>query len=350
VYKIKYSTSEVPSLTHFAPCTLGFQKAIAEATDGKVEMEIFHSGQLADTKGTLDIIRSGVADLGSIGPGYHPGFFPLEDGFRLPPKGINTSEQATQAAHAAFKAGFFDKEHEALGIRYLGNRQLRPYIAFTIKTPIRNMADFKGKIVKSSQRPFTMVMEAWDAIVIASVYAESYENLQKGVLEVMTCGIDDLVSYKWYELGKPGYVIDVGGLVTGMGEYIMNLESLNSLPADCQKAVIDTGEVYWMQVHGWTKDWEAKFAEDVLKDFGCEFIVFSDEEKAKYEASKDPVRERFVSDATEKGFPEAAELMEFIVEQRDDIVDRYPVRTEWPELYDIMPETRWWKKYEPDRY
>jgi TRAP-type C4-dicarboxylate transport system substrate-binding protein len=212
------------------------------------------------------------------------------------------------------------------------------------------MADFEGKIVKSSQRPFTQVMESWNAIVIASVYAESYENLQKGVLEVMTCGIDDLVSYRWFELGKPGYVIDVGGLVTGMGEYIMNLETLNSLPAEYQKVISDAGDYYFMEVHGWVKDWEASHAEKVLRDFGCEFIVFSDEEKAKYETSKDPVRQRFVDDATAKGFPEAAELMEFIVQQRDDIVERYPVRTEWPDLYKVVPETRWWKKYEPDKY
>ncbi len=78
-------TSHVPA-THYSSTLFlePFFARMAEATDGEVIVKFFPGGQLAGAEATLNSVKTGIADMGTLQMGYANEVFPLSSIVEVP--------------------------------------------------------------------------------------------------------------------------------------------------------------------------------------------------------------------------------------------------------------------------
>lgn len=59
-------------------------RKVEEATDGRVKITMYAGGTIAGPREVLEAVRTGLADIGDVDPGFFPGMFPLTGVMRLP--------------------------------------------------------------------------------------------------------------------------------------------------------------------------------------------------------------------------------------------------------------------------
>lgn len=80
------------SLAHWVPAKHPLQvtgmepwiESISQASDGRIQIDIFPAQQLGAAADHYDMARDGIADIGFINPGYQPGRFPVIAAAELP--------------------------------------------------------------------------------------------------------------------------------------------------------------------------------------------------------------------------------------------------------------------------
>src|SRR5690606_11476140 len=80
------------TLSHWVPGTHPLQvtgmepwaESIKEASNGRIQINIFPASQLGAAGDHYDMARDGIVDIGFINPGYQPGRFPILAAAEIP--------------------------------------------------------------------------------------------------------------------------------------------------------------------------------------------------------------------------------------------------------------------------
>ena len=115
---------------------------------------------------------------------------------------------------------------------------------------------------------------------------DTYEALQKGVVDATFCPVETLKGWKQGEVID--YVIDTKaiGYTTTMFA-VMNKDKWESLPADLQKIVTEVSEE-WIVKQGEAWDSADEAGEAFVKELGKTFISLPDSENAALVKAMDP--------------------------------------------------------------
>ncbi len=135
---------------------------------------------------------------------------------------------------------------------------------------------------------------------------ETYEALQKGVVEATFCPVETLKGWKQGEVIS--YVTDTAviGYTTAMF-VSMNKAKWESLPADIQ-AVFNEVSAKWVDRHG--SAWDLADAEGMqfIQSLSRETIMLNEAEKARWTEAVKPILDEYVANCTKAGLP-GAELL-----------------------------------------
>ncbi len=272
-------------------------KEIALRSNGRIKITMFPGGTLTKAAQTYEAVESGVADIGMSVFAYTRGRFPLLEALDLPlgyPDGVT----ATKIANEMVKKY---KPEELSGVHVLYLHAHGPGILASRKKVERakDLASMKIRATGLSAK----IVTALGGTPVSMSQGDTYEALQKGVVDATFCPVETLKGWKQGEVID--YVVDTKsiGYTTSMF-VVMNKAKWDSLPDDLKSVMTEVSDE-WISKQGEAWDESDKNGEAYVKELGKEFISLSDEENKAFINAMDPVFREYVDAAAEKGLPGA---------------------------------------------
>ncbi len=270
-----------------AIAAMDFAKEIEKRTDGKVQITTFPGGTLTKAPQCYDGVVKGISDLGNSCFAYTRGRFPVMAAVDLP-MGYPSGMVATRVAHE-FAKSVNPKELQDVKVLYIHAHG--PGLLHT-KKPVRTLEDLKGMKIRCTGLA-AKVVEALGGVPVAMPQGDTYEALQKGVVEGTFSPMEVLKGWKQAEVIKYTTECYSVGYTTAMF-VVMNKAKWNSLPADV-KGVIEELSESWVLIHGQTWDVTDEEGRNYTRKLGNQLISLSDAESAKWANAVESVIDNYVS-------------------------------------------------------
>ncbi|MDR1317836.1 MAG: TRAP transporter substrate-binding protein [Spirochaetales bacterium] len=273
---------------------------IEERTRGIVKIVLFPGETLTKSTRVYDGVVNGVSDLGMSAFAYTRGRFPLLEGLDLP-LGYPDGETATKAANAIFRI-YNPKELEDVQVMYLHAHG--PGV-LAVKKKIESLADLKGLKVRGTGLS-AKIVESLGAVPVSMGQGDTYEALQRGVVEATLCPIETLKGWRQAEVIDRVLSTAATGYTTAM-YVIMNRDRWNSLPEDVQGVFREVNE---SSMERQARAWDAADEESkaLLKEMGKPVETLSREEEEAFVRAVNPMLEEWASALETRGMPGKAVL------------------------------------------
>ena len=276
---------------------ISWAEEVEKRSGGRIKITTFPGGTLTKANQCYDGVVKGISDIGMSCFAYTRGRFPVMAAVDLP-HGYPTGRVATRVANE-FARTMAPEELKDVKVLYIHAHG--PGLLST-KKPVRVLEDIKGMKIRSTGLS-AKVVEALGGVPVAMPQGDTYEALQKGVVEGTFTPIETLKGWRQAE------VIDYTTQCTGVGYttamfVVMNSEKWASLPQDLQKVLEETS-AEWVGVHGETWDKSDDEGRAYTLEQGNEIIPLSEEENGRWAQAVQPIIEGYISAAEEKGLPGA---------------------------------------------
>ncbi|WP_281689534.1 C4-dicarboxylate TRAP transporter substrate-binding protein [Pseudonocardia thermophila] len=253
-----------------------FAKEVEEKTGGKIRFEQYFNGSLLPGDETLEGIGSGVADAGFVMPSYYPQKMALGNWIMdLGSMPSNDIPHGMLAGSAAIQELQNDpdvlKEWSGHNIKVLNISQPGVGNALLCTKPIDSVEAAKGTRVRSGGGVWNAEIEAMGMVSVQVPAPETYEALQRGVVDCITAAPSTLMGYGWWDVAK--HFIPVSMSAFNSSAQVINLEVWNSLPPDAQAVITEAAHRWFVGVTQEVLQNYARFATEGPAKHG---IVFHD--------------------------------------------------------------------------
>ncbi|MBU2234612.1 MAG: TRAP transporter substrate-binding protein [Proteobacteria bacterium] len=286
----------------FFPATHGQAKAgeawareIEKRTNGQVKINVLAGGALTPADQCFDGALKGISDIGMSCFAYTRGRFPLMEVLDLP-MGYPNGRVATRVANEFFRK-FMPKELAEVKLLYIHAHG--PGLLHT-KQPVTTLEQLKGMKIRSTGLS-AKVTEALGAVPVAMPQGQTYESLQKGVVEGTLAPMETLKGWKQGEVIKSTTDCSDIGYTTAMF-VVMNLKKWNSLPADVRK-VMEEVSAQWIDLHGKVWDQIDQEGREYTLSLGNKIVSLSTEENNRWKKAVRPIIDDYVKEVSAKGLP-----------------------------------------------
>jgi len=288
------------SYSIFFPAThIQYQMAEAWATEieqrssGRIKIHLYPGGTLTKPPQAYEGVISGISDLAMSCCAYTRGRFPLLEGLDLP-VGYPDGKTASAVTHALVKK---HQPAELDQVHVLYFHAHGPGILAS-KRPVRALADMQGLKVRATGLS-AQVVEALGGVPVAMSQPETYESLQRGVVDATLCPMETLKGWKQGEVIESVTDSSVIGYTTAMF-VVMNQAKWNVLPADLQQVFTEVSEE-WVGRHGEAWDQADQEGAAFVKELGHEIIPLTPAEQQVWRDRVAPILTTYVERMREKG-------------------------------------------------
>jgi TRAP-type transport system periplasmic protein len=277
-------------------------KEIEKRTDGQVKITVYPAGSLTKAPQCYDGVVNGISDIGMSCLAYTRGRFPLLEGLDLP-LGYTSGLSATRIADEIVRK-YNPKEMSDTHVLYIHAHG--PGILASRK-PVKCLEDMKGLKVRATGLSVKIV-ESLGANPVAMSQPETYEALQKGVIEATFCPAETLKGWRQGEVIDSVTDTSVIGYTTAMF-VVMNCQKWDSLPPEIQKVFSQVSQE-WVEKHGQAWDQADKEGWDFINTLNRQTISLSEAEKNNWKKCVEPILNDYVKTTQEKGLPGEALLQD----------------------------------------
>ena len=295
-YKLTYSIF-FPPMHVQAKTGMEWAAEVEKRSEGRIQITVHPGGTLTKADQCWQGVIDGISDLGMSCFAYTPGRFPLLEALDLPlgwPDGLTATRTAT-----ALAAKYNPAEIQGAKLLYVHGHG--PGILAT-KKPVRALEDLKNMKIRGTGLS-AGIATALGATAVGMPQPETYDALQKGVVEGTFCPIETLKGWKQGEVIE--YVTDTKAIGYTTAMFVaMNQKSWEALPADLQQVLLDVSAEF-VDKHG--AAWNQADAEglEFVKGLGREIISLPADEEARWKAAVEPIVEKYLAQTAEKGLPGA---------------------------------------------
>jgi len=222
---------------------------VKAASKGKINIEIFWSGSLFPAPESADGIASGLADLGGVTPIYNPASFPIANWLTTI---ANQASIDNKLGVSAFDLGAMEyfytdtdikKEFDERGLHIIGASGSYGF-DMMCTTPMKTLAEFKGKRVRTAGQVFSREAEALGMVPVPLVPAEMYEAFQRGIVDCAILHPPGYNNFGLMTVAKDKYFVNISFSGFLSAYYCMNKEKWDALPAVAQQILTDGYFVY----------------------------------------------------------------------------------------------------------
>lgn len=293
-FTLKYSVFFPP--THVqAKLATEWADEIKKRTDGQVQITVFPGGSLTKADQCYQGVVDGISDIGMSALAYTRGRFPLMELLDLP-VGYPDGVAATRIANELYTT-YKPKEMEDTKVMYVHAHG--PGILASQK-PIKTLADLTGLKIRATGFS-AKVVEQLGGSPISMPQGETYEALQKGVVDATFCPIETLKGWKQGEVIKSVTDSSCIGYTT-VFFVAMNLKAWQQLPPALQKT-IEQVNAEWIPKHGqvWNEADQAGLA--FVKELKHDVISLPADEQAAWRKKVEPLLKDNADKADKKGLP-----------------------------------------------
>lgn len=316
VFKLRFTTIHPPIDPMNSVVNESWIRWLERESGGRLKVTLYPSASLAAPPDTYDAARTGLVDIGEHCAITTPGRFSISEVVTLPMVVKHPGSRATSLAlmdlykkYPAIQAEYPDVK--VLVFHGAGCSQL-----LSIDKPIRTLDDWKGKNVISMGGYGAKFVSALGGTPVSMDMTEYYDALAKKVVDGHMCNWQAVQIHKYNEVVK--YATECGIMMDTFFVQVMNMKTWNSLPPDLQALFI--GENAWRManINGYIFDKADVAAKDIfnqqLKERNLpEIYTLPEDERAKWEAKAQKVREEWIKDSESKGAPAADILKDAIM-------------------------------------
>ncbi len=288
-YKLSYSIF-FPATHLQAQTAEAWAEEIESRSDGRIDITMYPGGTLTEAPQCYDGVVNGISDIGMSVFAYTRGRFPLLEGLDLPlgyPDGLTATRIANEVV-----AEYDPEELKDVHVLYLHAHGPGILASKTEVKTIEDVAPLKIRATGLSAK----IVSSLGAVPISMSQGETYDALQKGVVDATFCPIETLKGWKQGEVVD--YVVDTTaiGYTTAMF-VVMNKDKWEALPDGLKRIMTEVSEE-WIDVQG--KAWDQADAEGeaFVRELGKQFITLSPEEESRFVDAIEPVLADYV-EATE---------------------------------------------------
>ena len=277
------SKAQEVRFANFLPATLPqiqvdqwFADEVARRSNGKLKIRIFAAGSLGKPTELLKLVSEGGVDVAATAPAYFPAQIPFLAATNSLPLAYKDAEQASKILHTLYnEIPALKEEMRQNNVHPLFWHVLDPYY-LVCRTPVRTIADMRGKKVRTFGEDVPRLFKALDAVPVSLLPAEIYEGLQRGTIDCTPYALSAAVSLKLHEVAKYITFLSIGS--PGGWPQFYNLKTWESWSPETKKLFMEVAEdakKHELQLLA-KADEEAR---RVMKAAGVEFIEFPDQRK-----------------------------------------------------------------------
>ena len=261
---------------------------------GRLEVEIFPADTIADFFGIGDAVSTGALDAAFYDMSFF-GKIPSAVGESRTQPFLWESVEDFYEVYYGTRFGEIIKEHWAVHNIYCVGPEISSPMVLQTTFPVHELADLKGRKISTWIVPYLFNAAGAEAVLIP--IEDLYLGLKLGTVEGSVHSIPELDTQGYKEVIK--YVI-MSFAAYPLGDYIVNMDSWNALPADLQETIerLVKDDVI-PGAHMITE-----YQNEILEESGVTVITLSDDEALKW---KKVVMEGWDILAAEN--PEAAEII-----------------------------------------
>ena len=292
IVKLTYSVFFPP--THIQCKTAeAWANEIKKRSNGQIQVTIYPAGTLTSAAQCYEGVVSGISDIGMSCFAYTRGRFPLLEGLDLP-LGYKTGTIATRITTQIAKE-FNPKELSDTHLLYIHAHG--PGILAS-KKPVRNLKDIEGLQIRATGLSAKIVQNL-GGVPVAMSQPETYEALQKGVVEATFCPVETLKGWKQGEVINSITDTSVIGYTTAMF-VVMNKNVWDKLTPEFQQ-IFDEVSNEWVGKHG--QDWDVADQEGMafIKELKHETIELPADQQQLLKEKVKPILDEYVAATKEKG-------------------------------------------------
>lgn len=239
IYTIKMASPSNPEDT-MVKAFYKFKDVVEDESEGRIEVEVIHSGQLGGHADYIDGLQLGSIQAAEINTAV---LSSLDDRmliFDMPYLSKDMDHQK-----AVIEGGIGNKLSEILeekaDIKIIGWLQRSSRNVYSSKGPIETADDFKGLNIRVMESPVMLkTMELLGARAVPISASERYMALQTGVVDAAENSIALILTEKEYEVTD--YVSMTDHFMTP-NVIAMDNNFFKDLPSDLQKIVLKAGGI-----------------------------------------------------------------------------------------------------------
>jgi TRAP-type C4-dicarboxylate transport system substrate-binding protein len=168
------------------------------------------------------------------------------------------------------------------------------------RKPVRKLEDLADLKVRATGLS-SKIVEHLGGTPVAMSQSDTYEALQKGVVDATFCPIETLKGWNQGEVINSVTETSVIGYTTSMF-VVMNKGAWDKLGPELQKVFTDVS-AEWVDKHGQAWDQADRDGEAFVKELQREIITLPADEQQRWQAAVQPVLDAYVAAATEKDLP-----------------------------------------------
>lgn len=281
-------------------------KEIENRTGGRVKITIFPGGTLTPADKCYDGVEKGISHLGMSVLAYTMGKFPLSEVIDLP-LGYKSGLAATKLINVYYRK-FQPAEFSGTKVMYFHAHG--PGLLHT-KKPVHKLEDLKGMKIRCTGMA-AKIVKALGGVPVAMPMGETYDALNRGVVDGSMAPQEALQGWKWGEVVK--FTTESFGAAYSTAFFVvMNKEKWNSLPADIQKVIEKVNEE-WIETTG--KKWDEidRAGREFTLKLGNKIISLSAAENERWAKAVQPILKDYVERMKAKGLP-GEEALQFCGQQ-----------------------------------
>ncbi len=296
-YSIFFPASHIQCKTAEAWAT-----EVEKRSAGRLKIEIKSGGTLTTAPQTYEGVVNGIAQIGMSCFAYTRGRFPLLEGLDLPvgyPTGLAATKIANEMIHKY--------QPEELADTHLLYVHAHGPGVLASKKEVKTLEDLKGLKVRATGLS-SQIAKNLGATPVGMSQPETYEALQKGVVDATLCPIETLKGWKQGEVIN--YVTDTPATAYTTTMFVtMNKQAWEKLSPDLQKVLTEVSEE-WIEKHGRAWDQADQEGRDFVKELNHEIVDLSDEQDELWTAKVKMILDEYVKEKSEKNLPANAFLQD----------------------------------------
>ena len=277
-------------------------QSISEASEGRIQIDIFPAQQLGAAPDHYDMARDGIADITFINPGYQPGRFPIIAAAELPFL-VSNATSGSRVMHEWYQQY---AEQEMSDTKVCMVHLHDPGTLHATRGPAAAPGDFAGMNIRPPQGTIAQMISMMGASPVQVPAPEMREILSSGGADATTSPWNSLILFGVQDIVTHHLDIPLYSVVFA---FVMNQGSYDAL-SDENKAVIDdhcTPEWSERIATPWAEI-EAGSRAEFMEMEGHEFYVPDEAQMAEWTALSDQLRTDWIEAAGGAGVedPEAA--------------------------------------------
>jgi len=270
-------------------------KELEEKSQGELKIKYFPAGTLLTAPKIYEGVLQGVVDIGFSNIGYTFGRFKFTEAMDLP-LGFPNGWVANHVANDFFRQ-YKPKEWDEVHMLSMHTSPVN--VIMTATKPVKTLDDLKGMTLRGLGY-IAEVVTALGATPRSIPTPESYEAVQKKVIDGLMIPLETLKSFRFAEVNK--YVTEcwpIGQVYTFY--LIMNKNTWNKLPPNIQK-IFNEYPFEEKLAKMWNEvDIDGK---KLGQEKGLEFIQLEASEIPKWKKAVEPVIEKYIKGVTSAGYKE----------------------------------------------